>query len=154
MIKQTDIYIFISSQEDFYEDILNPQVEFCQFTWADDEADVAKPLLHEQTSSVKQTYEQLSEGTLILSPKVRLEVTESEVCLRPIERSPSPRSHCPLRLQWGMLPIGYSANCQNIVMIFTQFRIKITWKNATSSTCLSHRNLSRFVNSFRLSLRF
>lgn len=43
-----------------------------------DEADGAKPLLHEQTSSVKQTYEQLSEGTLILSPKVRLEVTESE----------------------------------------------------------------------------
>lgn len=68
------------------------QVEFCKFTSADDEIDGAKPLLHEQTSSVKQTHAQLSEGTLILSPKVRLEVTESEVCLRPIGRSP-PQGH-------------------------------------------------------------
>lgn len=36
---------------------------------------------------------------------------------------PSSRSHCPLRLQWGVLPIGYSAYCQNIVMIFTQSSI-------------------------------
>ena len=50
----------------------------------DDEIDNVEPICQEQRSSGAD----LSEGTVILSPKVRLEITESEVCLRPTNRSP------------------------------------------------------------------
>ena len=50
----------------------------------DDEMDNVEPICQEQTSSGAD----LSEGTVILSPKMRLEITESEVCLRPTNRSP------------------------------------------------------------------